>query len=31
MPALPAPAGFEGKVEEMEGNGRVDRRLQWAA
>ena len=30
MPALPAPAGFEGKVEESEGNGRVDRRLQWA-
>jgi hypothetical protein len=30
MPALPAPAGFEGKVEEIDGNGRVDRRLQWA-
>jgi hypothetical protein len=32
MPALPAPmAGFESKVEEKEWNGRVDRRLQWAA
>ena len=31
MPALPTPADFEGKVEEIEGNGRVDRRLQWAA
>jgi hypothetical protein len=31
MPGLPAPmAGFEGKVEEKEWNGRVDRRLQWA-
>ncbi|KAI4734342.1 hypothetical protein E4T50_15123 [Aureobasidium sp. EXF-12298] len=30
VPALPAPAGFEGKVEEIDGNGRVDRRLQWA-
>ncbi|KAI5236381.1 hypothetical protein E4T43_08687 [Aureobasidium subglaciale] len=27
--ALPAP-GFNGKVEEEEGNGRVDRQLQWA-
>jgi len=31
MLALPAPAGFDGKVEEKEWNGRVDRQLKWAA
>jgi hypothetical protein len=31
MPALLALDGFEGKVEEKECNGRIDRQLEWAA